>query len=379
MTLAIRDAGLNDWAATFGAVADVAVRLALTPFVPGSLRARREDGGGGWDQEATAANIASAILTGNELGLGPMASLRSIDVIKGTPALRALTMRALVLRAGHDMWVEESTNTRAIVCGIRKGSSHEQRSTWTLDDAKRLGLDGKENWRRIPRQMLAARATAECSRLIAPEELLGLPYSAEDLEDDSSAQSPDVRPPAPATAPRRRRTARRASAVEAAAEDVGPTPPADPAREDVPRSSPRAEAPAGGVAKWDDEPSLDEWVGDAPRPVVDVPLPADDPTPPPVRPIKPAAVPDPVPDSGPDPITPPQRGAIMAAFNGLGVRDRDDRLTMISGVVGRDVTSTNELTKDEASRLLDELLLVSGRNAIMDPPPEDDDASAPPE
>ena len=67
------------------------------------------------DLERTTANVAAAVLTGQELGLTPMASLRSIDVIDGSPALRAVAMRALVQRAGHEIWLVESTKTQAVV------------------------------------------------------------------------------------------------------------------------------------------------------------------------------------------------------------------------------------------------------------------------
>ena len=39
------------------------------------------------------------------------------------------------LRAGHDVWVEEQTDKRAVVCGQRRGSEHVQKSTWTIDRA----------------------------------------------------------------------------------------------------------------------------------------------------------------------------------------------------------------------------------------------------
>jgi hypothetical protein len=100
-TVAAQPTDLARWAQQAREAANVAVSLAKTPFVPASLRDR--------DPGVTAANITACILTGQELGLEPMAALRSIDVIQGTPALRALTMRAVVLAHGHDIWVAEST------------------------------------------------------------------------------------------------------------------------------------------------------------------------------------------------------------------------------------------------------------------------------
>src|SRR5206468_8490062 len=103
---------------------------------------------------------------------------------QGPPALTAHAARALVLARGHDLWVVESTSTRAIVRGKRRGSPHEQDSVWTLDRARALGLATREQWRRQPGAMLVARATAECARWIAPEALLGMPYVVEEVGDD---------------------------------------------------------------------------------------------------------------------------------------------------------------------------------------------------
>ncbi|MBM4497141.1 hypothetical protein GS426_21440 [Rhodococcus hoagii] len=113
-----------------------------------------------------------------------MSALRSIDVIQGTPAMRAHAIRGLVQSQGHEVWIEDATDTRVIVAGKRKGSSITQRTEWSIDRAKQLGLMGEDNWKKQPRAMLIARATSELCRLIASDVLLGLPYSSEELSDD---------------------------------------------------------------------------------------------------------------------------------------------------------------------------------------------------
>ncbi|MBQ1163916.1 hypothetical protein KBZ21_38605, partial [Streptomyces sp. A73] len=81
---------------------------------------------------------------------------------------------------------EESTSTRAIVCGRRKGQAQEERVTWTMDRATKAGFPAKNpNYKTQPQNMLLARATAECARLIAADVLMGMPYSAEELADEN--------------------------------------------------------------------------------------------------------------------------------------------------------------------------------------------------
>lgn len=335
MTLAVNhESELYGWARAFTETAAVAVRLAATPFVPASLRVMSN---GVLDEQSTAANVTSAILTGQELGLQPMAALRSIDIINGTPALRALALRALVLRAGHSVWVAESTTTRAVVRGRRKDATEAkpQESVWTIDRARTAGLAGKPNWRTQPGAMLVARATAELCRWIAPEELLGLPYIAEELADGSEAPTPALESAdAPAadtdaaTADTQRRAYRRARPVET----VELPPVADTAAAStVPDSADAADQPSTPVT--------------APRLVE----PADGAT---------------DGEPAPDMITSAQRGSMMAAFRALKMTDRTERLRMTEAIVNRPLESANMLTAAEASHVLDELTLLAARESV---------------
>lgn len=149
-----------------------AVSLVKTSFVPRSYQGRPEE-------------AAAAMVKGLEIGFTPMASLSEINVIQGTPALSALSMRAVLQSKGHQVWVEESTKERAIVKGVRRGEERVQESVWSMDRARGLGLAGKDNWKKQPTAMLVARATSELARLIAADDLLGIGYSAEELGDEA--------------------------------------------------------------------------------------------------------------------------------------------------------------------------------------------------
>lgn len=161
---------LHDWIYVAGKTHQIATSLAKTSFVPKTMQGRPDE-------------ITGAILAGRELGLNPMAALRSIDIIDGTPAIRAVTLRALVQAQGHEVWVEESTAVKAVVHAKRRGEGHTQTSVWTIERAKQAGLTSKKNWQNHPSAMLVARATAEVCRLVAADVLLGMPYTSEEIRD----------------------------------------------------------------------------------------------------------------------------------------------------------------------------------------------------
>jgi hypothetical protein len=135
--------------------------------------------------------------------------------------------------------------------------------------------------------MLVARATSEIARWIASDAILGIPYSAEELDDEGTVVAEPVAEVKPA-----RRTAQRA---------------ARPAPQPAP------------------EPELDE-------PAPDVEL-----------------------------ITQPQQRKLHALLNERGLGDRERGLAAISFHLDRDLASTKDLTKDEASRVIEALERTAGQ------------------
>lgn len=167
---------LVQWAYAAHQAEQIAEALARTSFVPASMRGRPHD-------------VMAAILAGQELDLPPMATLRSMDVIQGTPALRAHAMRGLVQSKGHRVWVEPgASKERVVVRGQRRegdGTFGEvQESVWDVQRATEMGLITKAEWKKQQQTMLTARATGEICRLIASDVLYAMPYAAEELDNE---------------------------------------------------------------------------------------------------------------------------------------------------------------------------------------------------
>jgi hypothetical protein len=177
---------LEQWAREAAAISGIAQAIAGTTLA-GAYRGKRDE-------------IVAVVLAGHELGLQPMTSLKSIDVIQGQPALRAHAMRGIVQKQGHEVEVVESTDTLCRMRGRRKGAEAWQEVAWDIPRARLLGLLGKDQWKKQPKTMLIARATGEICRLIASDALHGMPYVAEELEGTVHAEVVPQRAPLNITA-----------------------------------------------------------------------------------------------------------------------------------------------------------------------------------
>jgi hypothetical protein len=172
---------LELWARKAQSAAVYSEAVCSTSMVPAAYR--------GKPAEATA-----AILAGAELGFSPMASLRAFDNIQGVPAPKAMTLRAVVQAAGHQVEIVESTAERAVVRGRRGLMSGWQTSVWDIARAQAMPqFKSNPNYKSNPAAMLVARATAEVCRWIAADAIMGMPYAAEEVGDFEPAPAP---PPA---------------------------------------------------------------------------------------------------------------------------------------------------------------------------------------
>lgn len=159
---------LEAWARDAIAISNIAANIATTSLA-GQYRGKPDE-------------VTAVILAGHELGIQPMTSLKSIDVIQGQPALRAHAMRGLLQSKGHEIELVESDDNHCIMRGRRKGGDEWQTVVWDIPRAQKLGLLGKDQWKKQPKTMLINRATGEICRLVAADALHGMPYAAEELD-----------------------------------------------------------------------------------------------------------------------------------------------------------------------------------------------------
>ena len=156
------------------------------------------------------------LLTGRELGLSSMQSMRAIHVVQGRPVLSADLMGALVRRAPDcELWqIVTSTVQVCTITTKRRADAAPVTMSWSMEDAKRAGLAAKDNWRAHPAAMLRARCTAALARAVYPDLLMGI-YDPDELDPDApvaaptmvvplqvpTLEAPDTNSPAPAALP----------------------------------------------------------------------------------------------------------------------------------------------------------------------------------
>jgi hypothetical protein len=148
----------------------LAERLSGTEFVPKTMRSKPEA-------------VLACILTGRELGIGPMQALRDVYLVNGRPSLAATLMVARVRAAGHAFRTIRNDDQAATVQIHRKNAAEpEPPVTFTLEDAKRAKLAAKDVWQQYPARMCWARAASAACRRDAPECLGGVVYTPEELD-----------------------------------------------------------------------------------------------------------------------------------------------------------------------------------------------------
>jgi hypothetical protein len=128
------------------------------------------------------------IVAGRELGLGPLASVSGLNVIKGRVTFSANLIASMVKR--HPLYDYRVQSHDDRLCRIEFFQSGESIgiSEFSADDARRAGLGG-QNWNKYPKAMLFARALTQGVRWFCPDVTAGAPaYVPEEIGGDDPVQ-----------------------------------------------------------------------------------------------------------------------------------------------------------------------------------------------
>lgn len=176
--------------ATLGEAMEFSQMLAKSAMVPKAYQGKPED-------------IMVAVQWGYEIGLAPMQALQNISVINGKPSVYGDAAMALVQASsvceGVDESIEgEGTTNPVAVCIARRKGRNPVIVRFSVEDAKRAGLWGKQGpWQAYPKRMLQMRARGFALRDAFPDVLKGLitTEEAQDYPDEAKPrQVKDVTP-----------------------------------------------------------------------------------------------------------------------------------------------------------------------------------------
>lgn len=294
---------MREWLHLFKECREAAEVLAKTSFVPKDMMGKP-------------AEIAASMLKGWELGLDPLDALASIYVVHGRVGFYAEFMRRRIIQAGHTFRVVESTDSRCIVEGTRQDNGETHRAGFTADQAKRAKIDIAA----YPAEKLVARATSRLCKQAFPDVLSGSLIIEDLLDGLVSVDSERLDAPAQETAEapalqRRTRTARKAPAPK-----IEPTP-----------------APATDLDEFPAEPEPEPETQPAPA----------EPEPTEAEPETENAA-----EQG---ITDPQLKKLHVLFSKHGLNERQAGLDWLTAATEREITSSKDLTKREAMKVIDML------------------------
>lgn len=189
-----------------------------TAMVPKQYQGKQEDS-------------AVAIQWGMEIGLQPLQALQNIACINGSPSLWGDAVIALVKGSGvceyiHTDW-DDATST-ATVTTRRKGEQQEESRSYSLEDAKKAGLAGRQTYQQHAKRMIQARARSHVLRDVYADILKGFQIR-EVLEEDQKVMEKDITPKSNALAA--------IAAVKAEPEPVPQTPESTPKKAEKPVNS----------------------------------------------------------------------------------------------------------------------------------------------
>ncbi len=128
-------------------------------------------------------SIVITAMYGREIGMSFMQALTDIHVIDGIPSLSAAGQGGVIrqkLPAAKIVLLEQNE----MVCRIsmwRPGMDEPQEFSYTIEDASRANLTGKDNWIYNPTDMLTWRCSTRGYRFIYKDVLGSFGYTPEEL------------------------------------------------------------------------------------------------------------------------------------------------------------------------------------------------------
>lgn len=100
-------------------------------------------------------------------GIPAIKAVQIYSIINGMPTLKSTEVQSRFQKSGGKLqWIE--TTEKKAVCKMSHPEGGEYVSEFTIEMAKQMGLSEKDNWVKMPKQMLMARAITAGVRALYP-------------------------------------------------------------------------------------------------------------------------------------------------------------------------------------------------------------------
>ena len=143
----------------------------------------------------SAAQAAIKIMAGQEIGVGPFASMRGIVVNHGKLELSAGLVGSLIKQSGvYDYRIVTHTNEQCVLTFYEQGND-VGKSGFTIADAQKAGLTAGSNahsWAHYPRNMLFSRALTNGARWYCPDIFSGSIYTPDEMGTPIDGETGEV-------------------------------------------------------------------------------------------------------------------------------------------------------------------------------------------
>ncbi len=129
-----------------------------------------------------AAQAVVKVLAGRELGIGDIAAMTGIYIVKGRVTMSANLMAAQIKRSGKYNYRVTRMENDGVTVVFYEGKEEIGTSSFTVDDAKAAGLwNSSDPWKKTPRNMLFARAMSNGAKWFTPDIFSGPVYTPDEL------------------------------------------------------------------------------------------------------------------------------------------------------------------------------------------------------
>lgn len=161
----------------------IATELAKSSLIPDALRGKPND-------------VLVAVMTGAELGIQPMQSMREIYVVKGRPFIASLLRVAMIRQSPECLsWqLVESTPQRATFRTQRRGDQEPTTMTYTIQEAEAAGLVAQNSrYRTDPALQLRRRCAGRLIDEVYPDVIRGVGAREDEEEEPEFARASQTR------------------------------------------------------------------------------------------------------------------------------------------------------------------------------------------